>query len=154
KDEDPDVRANAVAQLYQQRQEAVPLFLEALKDPEPRVRSAAASYLGAIRPVPKEALPALTEAVKDPDSNVRYRAVGGVGGVGPEAIPVLVEAMKNATERHIKMAVAGYLGQHGAKSKDAVAALAEALKDGDVSVRGQVAWALGQIGPDAKDALP
>jgi len=45
------------------------------------------------------------------------------------------------------------LGGMGPDAKDAVPALVAALKDRDPSVRAAAAYALGQIGPDARSAL-
>src|SRR5262249_33377519 len=44
---------------------------QAVKSPEPRVRSGAALALGQIRPVPRDAIPVLTAGLNDTDNEVR-----------------------------------------------------------------------------------
>ena len=48
----------------------------------------------------------------------------------------------------------GGIGPAAAKNEGAVSALIVALKDAERNVRWGAAYALGRIGPDAKDAVP
>jgi len=50
------------------------VLIEAIKDPSPPVRRAAARALGRLGPAAKDALPALLHAVSDPDPEVRDAA--------------------------------------------------------------------------------
>ncbi len=75
----------------------VQALIEALKDTESYVRSAATEALAAIGPEAKAAVPALIEALKDPESDVRSGATQALGQIGPEAkgaVPALIEALK------------------------------------------------------------
>lgn len=74
---------------------AYPL-LEALKDPDPTMRTRAARRLGELRPAPIEAVPLLAEMLTDKDKELRTAAAGALGGFGPdarEAIPALTRAL-------------------------------------------------------------
>jgi HEAT repeat protein len=69
KDANPKIRRQAIMSLEQIGAAAVPLLLEAMKDPDFSVRACAATALGRIGPGAKEAIGVLTEALTD--RNVR-----------------------------------------------------------------------------------
>jgi HEAT repeat protein len=89
----------------------------------------------------------------DESPKVRWSAARSLGRIGPQAsaaVPALIEALKDEDES-VRMFAAWALPRVGPQAKD-VPALIEAFK-GRRGVSG-VAEALGQIGPEAKDALP
>jgi HEAT repeat protein len=70
------------------------------------------------------------------------------------SVPSLVDTLKKDRDPNMRYYAAKQLGHFGAKAKDAVPALTEALKDEDKNVRMGSAYALGEIGPDAATAIP
>jgi len=78
-----------------------------------------------------------------------------VAGCGPgQLIRINTLWLENGTPRE-QYEAAVYLGSQGAAAKDSVPTLVSVLKsDGNGDIRAQVAATLGQIGPDAKEALP
>ncbi len=82
---------------------------------------------------------ALIEALKD--WYVREDAARAMGQIGPDAVPVLIEALKNP-EWEVRFGVALALGRIGT---EAVPALIETLKDPEIVVRIAAARALGEI---------
>jgi HEAT repeat protein len=102
-------------------------------------------------------------------SGLRISAADALAQMGPaarSAVPALIEALSaNDLMLRLKTAVAlTTIGQAAPSDvKPAVPALIKALKDEDnrvaplpfsINIRGQVAAALGCIGPEAKEAIP
>ena len=80
-------------------------WVEALQDPDARVRKKAVDVLGNIGAVDPVIVPALVGAVKDRDARVRAEAVLGLLRIGPaarEAIPVLEEAQKKDRDAKVR----------------------------------------------------
>ena len=102
-----------------------------------------------------EALPKLKEALKDRD--LAKQAIGAMGNLGKEGIPLLVEIMNTSPDLEVQAAAAKGLGQLGGLHGDAsvVPPLLAKLKDPktDWSVLTEVAWALGKI-PDKRSIQP
>jgi HEAT repeat protein len=74
-------------------------WLEAMSDPDPKVRRKAVIELGHVGTADPAIIPALMEAVKDRFSAVRCEAIlalSNLGSAAEEAIPVLQEAQKDA----------------------------------------------------------
>src|SRR5437588_5142509 len=69
-------------------------WVQALKDPDARLRKKAAFKLGNVGPADATALPALVEALSDPDAHVRSEAILALVKFGPaakDARPVLAQ---------------------------------------------------------------
>ncbi|MEP6934697.1 MAG: HEAT repeat domain-containing protein [Nitrospirota bacterium] len=102
-----------------------------------------------------EALPKLKEVLKDRD--LAKQAIGAMGNLGREGIPLLVEIMNTSPDLEVQTAAAKGLGQLGGLHGDAsvVPPLLAKLKDPktDWSVLTEVAWALGKI-PDKRSIEP
>jgi HEAT repeat protein len=104
-------------------------------------------------------LPHLIEALATRKALCRYVVVQALGRMGPAAkgaVPALIaEAKRLEDEPNVKLDVsaeaAGALAKIGSP---AVPALIELLKQGDISQRQGAAWALGEMGSQAKDAVP
>ena len=79
--------------------------------------------------------------------------MGRIGSLANEAVPYLIETLKDPDERVRKTAV-GTLGEIGPAATEAVPHLSRLLTDLDPYVRGYVAIALGQIGEEAIGATP
>jgi hypothetical protein len=102
-----------------------------------------------------EALPKLKEALKD--RNLAKQAIGAMGNLGKEGIPLFVEIMNTSSDIEVQAAAAKGLGQLGGMHGDAsvVAPLLAKLTDPktDWTVLTEVAWALGKI-PDKRSIEP
>jgi hypothetical protein len=102
-----------------------------------------------------EALPKLKEVLKDRD--LAKPAIGAIGNLGKEGIPLLVEIMNTSPDIEVQAAAAKGLGQLGGLHGDAsvVPPLLAKLKDpkADWSVLTEVAWSLGKI-PDRRSIEP
>ena len=102
-----------------------------------------------------EAMPKLKEVLKDRD--LAKQAIGAMGHLGREGIPLLVEIMNTSPDLEVQAAAAKGLGQLGGLHGDAsvVPPLLAKLKDPktDWSVLTEVAWALGKI-PDKRSIQP
>ncbi|MEO6308000.1 MAG: HEAT repeat domain-containing protein, partial [Nitrospiraceae bacterium] len=99
--------------------------------------------------------PKLREALKD--RNLAKQAIGAMGSLGKEGIPLFVEIMNTSPDLEVQAAAAKGLGQLGGMHGDAsvVTPLLAKLKDPktDWSVLTEVAWALGKI-PDKRSIQP
>jgi HEAT repeat protein len=70
--------------------------VEALRDPDPTMRSRAARRVALLRPPPLEAIPLLSAMLTDKATEVRASAAGALGSYGPaakSAIPALTRAL-------------------------------------------------------------
>ena len=110
-----DVRYQAVAALYDEGADAVPLVKElaaALKDPQPVIRRAAAQTLANFKEKAVPAVPALVAALKDADPWVRSLAGQALNEVGESATAPLLQLLedKDATLRFHAIAVSDGLG--------------------------------------------
>ena len=82
--------------------------------------------------------------------------VVGCSGSGNNdyTVPGLVKTLKEDKDPNMRYWAAESLGHYGREAKQAVPALAQALKDEDKNVRMGAAYALAAIGPDAGEAQP
>jgi len=154
-DKDNGICFRAADALREIGVEAIPDLIEALYSTDSNVRSGAAYTLGKFAFEAKEAVPALIDALKDEDGKTNlYAAVAlvKVGGNPQDAIPVLIANLQGNPycDWNVKLATET-LGKMG---KEAVPALTTALKDMDWSLRFGATRALGQIGVEARDAVP
>ena len=101
--DDPVVRREALRSLGKLRDRApldvkavVPLLLQGLSDPDPGVRTVAATYLGIIHEDGARAVPALIETLQDELPEVRAAAATALGSF-PDAAAAAIPALKKAT---------------------------------------------------------
>ena len=64
----------------------------------PTIRAEAANALGNLGPEAKVAIPQLTQALKDPNKTVRGKAARALVEAGPEAVPALIDSLKDKDE--------------------------------------------------------
>ncbi len=150
KDTDSNVRKAALTILG--RSETVhpkifPAVSAALEDSNPGVRQTAAETLGLLKNI--KGIPILNKASEDADPGVRQAAILALGGLAPNAIPVLTTLLVRK-ETDVKRAAAAALGS--THQRAAVAPLVKALSDADPTVRQAVVSALSRI-PDAQAAI-
>jgi hypothetical protein len=102
-----------------------------------------------------EALPKLKEVLKNRE--LAKQAIGAMGNLGKEGIPLLVDIMNTSPQLELQAAAAKGLGQLGGTHGDAsvVVPLLAKLEDAktDWSVLTEVAWSLGKI-PDKRSIQP
>ncbi len=101
-------------------------------------------------------LSAWIEMLEDPNPLTRLPAINAVAKIGPEAkeaIPLLIETIRQTRNGDKKMILACNKALL-AMGKELVPHMISLLKDDDWEMRRGAAWTLGMLGPDAKDAIP
>jgi HEAT repeat protein len=86
------------------------------------------------RDLTEKALPDMMKALKDKDATVRAAAAEAVGKCDPDpadAVPALVDLLKNDKSEAVKLAAAKGLGLMGEKAKDATDTLKDVQKAND-----------------------
>ena len=142
-------------------------LIKAAKENNIEIQKASLEALGKIGPDAIEAVPVLAAALNDPDVGVRRfaaEALGEIGSGSVEAVSALAAALKvpatghcgpyrdgDPAEEGVRRSAAEALGRIGS---EAVPVLAAALKDPKYYVRRIAAFTLGDIGPDAVEAVP
>jgi len=153
REEDEEIRIHiieALRRLGTREPEAIEALVEALADSSVNVRREAARALVELGWSDYESLPALIKASEDPDEFVRgpvYRLLGRLASA-PNVIPLLMKALKD--EGYYQFVVEA-LAEAGSLAADA---LAEALKNPDVGIRRRAAYALKQMGTQARETIP
>ncbi|MFA4973760.1 MAG: HEAT repeat domain-containing protein [bacterium] len=144
---------------------AVPQLVEALKDRDKDVRTAAAEVLDNIRDAINEDVPSLLAALKDEKEDIEdidvcrsaIDAFGWIGPVTPEVVPALIAVLKdNAVHSSaVHSSAIRALGKMGPAAKPAVPALIELWNNKEDLFLSELATkALIEIGPAAEDAAP
>jgi hypothetical protein len=137
---------------------AVKAVAEALTDPDPDIRAAAAWALSQMAAVAAPAISALEKAMVDANPRVRSLSAVALRSMGPkavDAVPALVQALSDPAA-YVRAPSADAIGSIGPTARAAVQPLMERLltTGEEVYVLRSVASALGNIGPDAAGALP
>jgi len=157
-DKEEDVRetaARALGAIGPDAAAAVPELIKLLDDKEADVRIGAARGLAGIGKGTKEAVAALVKELPNKDPDVRWRAIEVLGGLGPDAAPAapeLLKLLKDSKDAAVRVGAATALAGLGTTS-GVVLGLAAALKDSSSQVRHAAAYALGDIGKDAREAV-
>jgi HEAT repeat protein len=155
KDPSAEVRAQAAVALGRmgaEAKDAVAALAELVADDDPTVRRAALAAWGQIRPGPEVSIPLFVRMMEDAEASVRLRAIHALAEFGPEAVPALVEALKNK-EAAYWAALA--LAEIGPDAADAVEPLVELARSDDRSeVKAEAFLALGAVGAAAAPAVP
>src|SRR5262245_7460215 len=147
--------------------EAVPALAKLmLEDPDREIRNEAALALSKMDPASAAVVSQLGQALNDPEAAVRMNATMALFRLKKEAsstVPRLIEELKKV-ENHTNLNTFTFtlqeltaltLGRASAGTADAVPALMEALQAADkVSLRKAIVRALGDVGPEAKAAVP
>jgi HEAT repeat protein len=139
---------------------ALPAIIATLADPKPELRRECLFALGAIGPVAAKATDKIVAKLTDEDADVRHAACYALGKIGPDAkaaLPALHKAMES-DDPFLQMAsVWAALKISPADRelrKKAVPHLIKAVTDERVHVRLEAVNMLGEMGGDAKEALP
>lgn len=152
KDDSGMVRAHAarsLGTLGDAARTAAPNLVSLLADPNEGVRRQAIGALMAIRPGPKVTVPLFVSLMADSDPAVRIRVLQALAGAGADAVPAMVEALKNDAVAYWACLV---LRELGPAAVDAVPGLTERLTDPRPEIRREAALALAAIGDGATPA--
>jgi HEAT repeat protein len=178
KNADPKARQEAVFALGvigAEAEEAVPEVCKLLKDPEPRVRCDAALALLKMYPASRKTAPDLAEVLEDEMPLARINAAIALNRLALEARPAVPALVKALGDKRNDLWIPGFqitireallqaLGRATAGSTDGVEALSKGLKDDSLpqemppetrlNCRAAAARALGEVGPEAREAVP
>ena len=149
-------RAEAARALGEKGEEgfvAIPYLTEAMKDEDPGVRLRSAITLGKFGPVAQEAVPALISVLDDIFTGVRAEAAFALGKIGVPVdvvVPNLIETL-NDPAWFVRMRAARGLASMGPQT---LPELIQALQEENPLMRQAAAFALGEMGADAWDAVP
>ena len=107
--------------------------------------------MAAIRPGPQVTVPLFVKLMDDADPGVRMRVLQTVAEVGQQAVPALIEALKNDKAAYWACIV---LRDIGPEAKEAVPALTGKLQHPRPEIRREAVLALAAIGEAAAPAVP
>jgi len=151
----PVQRRHAASFLGAMKAEGKPAIsglADALRDTEKDVRIEAAEALGKIGPSASPAALALGNALKDKEAEVRKASLNALGKIGPDAsnaAPSLITALGDSELHDSALNTLVKIG------KGAVRDLGRTLTDSrNTKARLELIDILGQIGPDAREAVP
>ncbi len=154
KDKSAKVRAHAALALGligSAALDSVPALAELLKDPDDTVRRTVVRAIQTIHPGPKVMIPICTKLLEDPDPAIRGRICSAIAERGVEAVPPLIEALKDDKVAFWALII---LRDIGPAAKDAVPAITEKLKDKKPEIRREAALTLGAMDEAALPAVP
>lgn len=119
--------------------------------PDPRARRAAIRTLKALAPAPEKLLPLFSQQIADQDPSVVLPALHTLADMGKDAMPVLLEALKNEKSRYWASVALAEIGPDAAA---AVEPLGQIAAGGEIDEKLQAILALAAIGEPAKAAAP
>jgi HEAT repeat protein len=154
--------AEVVARIGAQASAAVPALVAVLRGSPDAAPRAMVEALASIGPDASPAVPALIRMLRERSDTERQKAVvyalGEIGPASEPAVPLIVELLRDLRDRtqFLNVVAADALGKIGPGAKTALGDLIVALKSDNGSGRlvTSVTVALGQIGADAKAAIP
>lgn len=144
---DPFIRSIAVQYLVVIRKDASPALISAFKDRSNPARELALVALGQIPSDTKGVIPILFEALKE-EGNIRFSAAFSIAQIHQisRAIP------ENSIPENMKNDWSGVVTPEN--TRELVNILIAALQDKDIVRRFQAAYALSQMGKEARAAIP
>lgn len=153
-------RANllrAIGSFGPEAASATDSLLASLSDGDAEIRGAAANALAQIGPSATRSVTELRKLLSDSSPRVRCQATLALKSIGAKsaaAVPELTGALNDPVP-YVRAGAADALGAMGADSRSAVPALMERLKTdpGPNYVFDSIIYALGNIGPDASQAI-
>jgi HEAT repeat protein len=125
-----------------------------MKDSSSQVRQTTVNLIGYFGQNSEEGFEVFKMGLKDSDSQVRVNAANHGNYFGQKSWTPIEESFKTAKDSNFRQAILGTLQNTNYRSKTSLAPLIDCLKDGNVNVQQMACNVLGNIGPDAADALP
>lgn len=148
KDESVDTITPAESQAYDAAEEAL---VKATVHADPRVRRAAIRAVRILRPEPDVLAPLVCKQLADADPSVVLPALHSLADMGDEAVPLLIEALKNPRSRYWATIALTEMGEAAAPAIDL---LAKEVAEGELDEKLQAILALAAIGPKAASTAP
>jgi HEAT repeat protein len=130
--------------LVEAESAAVPTLVEALQNPDNRMRITAGRALSYLGPHAGEAVPALIRSLADPEYHVRYWASDSLKKIGTIAVSALLEAL-NTRDENLQEEIISTLGKMSLKI---VPILLQSFEEGGPNLRMNIAKALHKLGPE------
>ncbi len=143
--------AHALGRIGEPARPAAEALVALVGSKNETLRREAVRALANIRPGAKIVGPALERLLEDGSPAVRVSALHALTEFGEEAVPLLVEALKNDKMDYWAMLA---LAELGPQAKAAVGPLTEKLASQRPEIRREALICLGKIGPDAAPAIP
>ncbi|MCI0379319.1 MAG: HEAT repeat domain-containing protein [Gemmataceae bacterium] len=167
KEQVPEIKTKMIQALVSMRpfsKEAIPDFLEQVKDKDRNVRRAVVVGVGLFEGDSKIAVPALIEALKDPDvapneretpiSHAALVSLRQIGIAAKEASPVLFQLAKGNDFELARRAI-GSLAYIDPENPNLVPLYLEILTDPKrPALRQSAAYGLSKLGVNGKEAIP
>jgi HEAT repeat protein len=146
RDRDPQVASFSAVALGSVGRASVPGLIEALEDPQARIRSLACYGLGLMGPEAAAAVPGLSERFLDGEMQIAEQAAWALARIGEAAVPELVLKLGDP-EPKARVLAARTLGQMGRRAKGSLSALLVAAGDSEATVRNEAREALQRVSP-------
>jgi HEAT repeat protein len=162
--------AGALAGMGRGASDAVPDLIRILKGNGDRFNQADRDASRALAGIGKPAVPALIELMKEsipvktPNVTealnrglVLQHAAQALGEIGPgatDAVPALVQALKDVDEEFDRLTIAGALCRVRPRERAALNTLEAGLRHANFQPRQLAAMLLGELGPDAAPVVP
>jgi HEAT repeat protein len=162
KDSDVWVRDRAIGSLGElgpRAKAAIPALLEIMKQSPGRETDTSGRAIAALQKIDPEIIrPLLVKELSSPDASTRaqaVRALGGLGDAAKDALPAMEKLLKDPDNKVRVVAAQAVWKMDRAKVSAVVPVFIEGLRDQTSWYnRGTSAHLLGQIGPEAKAAIP
>jgi HEAT repeat protein len=165
KDANRDVRVRvltALGNLGEQVHRVMPVLRAALKetalkDDDESVRTHATHALLQVGPEPDSDVAGLTDSLQSELEVLRFHAAAALGSLGRNArlaVPALIRVALRDEDPAVRVEAAAALWKIDRKGPLVIPALIDALADDNELICWIAADCLGQIGPEAQDAVP
>ncbi len=138
----------ADAAIYE---EAIKPLVAVLVHPDPRARRAAVRGIKLLSTSQEQVLAAVQKQLADADPAVVMPTLHTLADIGKDAVPFLIEALKDPSSRFWAEVVLGEIGPDAAAAAEPLARLAG---EGNIEDRVQSMLALARLGDAAKVAAP
>jgi HEAT repeat protein len=142
--------AHALGEIGTAAKPAAETLTSLLKEEDETVRRQAVKALAAIRPGPAVMIPLFVKLMDDTDPGVRQRILHAVAEAGVDAVPGLIQALKDERATYWACLI---LRDIGPPAKEAVPALADLLKSPQPEIRREAALALGAMREEGTPAI-
>jgi HEAT repeat protein len=143
--------AETLGRLGPEAASAASVLVETLFDPQPDVHAAAED---ALLKIGDAAFPALVHGLSLKGSSERQMIIDLLPRFGARANTPLIHVLRKDPDPYVKARAASALAGLRPVDTGAVSALIDALKNNDESVRRNAVLALGDLGSEARAAIP